>query len=161
MFERMSPVLRLGIASLALIAAVAVYVLARSQPPAFLQPFHLVPASPSSGLAWLSDSAPSLFYVLSIGIFLGSCASTAASARRHCLIWIGIALALEVAQADPAAAKLTTWLAPRLPDPAWYMVGPYLERGVFDPLDLFATLVGGSLALAVLSWTSAARRSSR
>ncbi len=160
MFERMTPVLRLAVASLALTVAVAVYVLARSQPPAIFEPIHLVPASPS-GLEWLTDSAPSLLYVLSIGIFLGSFASTASSARWHCLTWIGIALALEVAQADQVAATLTTWLAPNLPNPAWNLVGPYLERGVFDPLDLFATLVGGSLALAILSWTSSARRSSR
>lgn len=150
MMRKSSPVWRFGIAGFALLAALAVYWLARSAPPALIEPLQLGLVVPAD-LEWVLGSAPSLFYTLSIALLLGICAATAASARRHCLVWIGIALCLEVSQADPIAQPLAAWLASTLPDAAWGLFAPYWTRGVFDPLDLLATLLGGALAIALLS----------
>jgi len=32
------------------------------------------------------------------------------------------------------------------------LFGPYWSRGVFDPMDLLATVVGGSIALALITY---------
>lgn len=158
MVEKLPLIRRLGIASLALIAAIAVYSLLRSQPPTLLQPLHLANATPP-GFEWIFGSAPSLLYVFSIALFLGSCAPTAANARLHCRIWIGVALVFEFAQADQVASIFSASLSPILPESARQLVAPYWERGVFDPFDLLATLIGGLLALAFFASPSAAPRS--
>ena len=140
----------LGIACLALLLAVSVYLFARPSPPELLSALH-----------WRSDwlagynrylgSAPALFYTLAIGILVGLSALTRSAARRHCLIWILVAACLEATQASAFADRLTAWLEPVVPDGVWRLVGPYWQRGVFDPLDLAATFVGGAIALLVLS----------
>jgi len=141
---------RLVTASLALLAAVAVYCFARLNPPVLLEPFQVIHALPGMQSS-LFDSAPSLLYTLSLGLFIGCCASTLSSARLHCLIWIGLALCLEISQASIIAQPLSSWLAQILPGSAWELVGPYWMHGVFDPFDLLATIVGGALALSLLT----------
>ena len=140
----------LGIACLALLLAVSVYLFVRPSPPELL-----------AGLHWRSDwlagynrylgSAPALFYTLAFGIFVGLLARTRSAARWHCLLWVLLAACLEVTQAPVFGARLTAWLEPVVPAAVWNVVGPYWQHGVFDPLDLLATLVGGAIALLALS----------
>jgi len=141
---------RLGIASLSLLSAIAVYVFARTNPPETFDVFqltnpYLVNYTPIFG------SAPSFFYTLAIGLFIGVCASSRSSASFHCLAWIVLCLVLEISQhAVPSA-----WISARFPEAisesGWNLLGPYWTRGVFDPIDLFATLVGGSIAIALIT----------
>lgn len=58
---------------------------------------------------------------------------------------------LELAQHAIIAEQITSVLAGFLPEPAIKIIGPYWTRGVFDSLDLLATITGGLLALVVLS----------
>ena len=147
---------RFGIAGLALVAALAVYGFARSAPPAFVELFQIAPVV-TADLEWVFGSAPSLFYTLSIALLLGACAATAASARRHCLVWTGIALGFEISQAGPIAQPLSAGVGSILPDASWALFAPYWERGVFDPFDLLATLLGGALAIAILAYPGRAK----
>jgi hypothetical protein len=76
----------------------------------------------------------------------------------HCLVWIGLALCLEISQASIIAKPLVSWLSAILPDSTWELVGPYWANGVFDPVDLLATMVGGVIALAVLTYLPRERK---
>ena len=144
---------RFGIASTALLAAVSVYTLARIYPPELLVPFQA--AQPLlTDQTGLLGSAPSFLYTLAIGLFIGSCAS-ASSARMHCLIWLGLVLLLEITQHPVIAEPLVSWLSETLSVSVWGIVGPYWLRGAFDPLDLIATVVGGLIALAVITYLPA------
>ena len=114
---------RLALAGTALLAAVAVYCLARIYPPELLTPFQsTIPLL--AGQAGLFGSAPSLFYTFAIGLFVGTCASTPASARIHCLIWLGLALLLEISQHPVIAEPLVSWLENTLIVSSWEFVGP-------------------------------------
>ena len=144
---------RLAIAGTALLAAVAVYCLARISPPELLTPYQsTIPEF--AGQAGLFGSAPSLFYTFAIGLIVGTCASTTASARTHCLIWMGLALLLEISQHPAFAEPLVSWLADTLSVSTWEVVGPYWKRGVFDPRDMIATVAGGLAALTILTYLS-------
>lgn len=143
----------LAIAGTALLAAVAVYCLARIYPPELLTPFQ--PTIPTfAGQAGLFGSAPSLFYTFAIGLIVGTCASTPASARIHCLIWLGLALLLEISQHPLIAEPLVSWLAGALFTSACEVTEPYWKQGVFDPLDMIATVAGGLAALTILTYLS-------
>lgn len=141
---------KLGIACLALLIAMSVYVFARPAPPDLM-----------AGLHWRSDwltgysaylnSAPSLFYTLAIGLLIGICASTPSKARLHCTLWIGVVVCLELTQAPLIAARLADWLGSILPTYVWDAIGPYWQRGVFDPLDLLAAIAGGAVAILLLT----------
>ena len=143
---------RLGIAAVSLSAAFAVYCLARYYPPALLQPLRatqsILAARPD-----LFGSLPSLFYILAMGLLVGSFASSPAGTRLHCSLWIGIGLALESTQHPLIAVPLTSWLPTILGDSLWTLIGPYWRHGTFDPADLLATVVGGAIALAILAYT--------
>ena len=142
---------KLGIASLALLAAIAVYCFARIYPPELLASFqttHILLAAQTG----LFGSAPSFFYTLSVGILVGAGASTLTGARMHCLLWIAVALCLELSQHPIVSEPLITWLADSLSESIWELVGPYWTRGAFDQLDLLASVVGGSIALAILTY---------
>lgn len=144
---------RLAIAGTALLTAVAVYCLARIYPPELLTPLQsTIPVL--AGQTGLFGSAPSFFYIFAIGLTIGSCASTPASARTHCLIWPGLALLLEISQHPVIAEPLGSWLADKLFVSVWRVIGPYWERGVFDPLDMIATVAGGLAALTLLTCLS-------
>ena len=148
---------RFGIACTALLAAVAVYCLARIYPPELLTPFQsTLPIF--AGQAGLFGSAPSFLYIFAIGLIVGSCASTPDSARTHCSIWFGLALLLEISQHPVIAEPLVSWLTEILFVSTWEVVGPYWSRGVFDPLDIFATVAGGLAALALLTYFPAGDR---
>ena len=141
---------RFVITSLSLLAAVAVYSFARFHPPELVESFRATNSILAAQTA-LFGSAPSLFYTLSIGLFIGTCASTLKDARFHCFSWIALAMLLELSQFSTFAEPISNWLATVLPESGWEIVRPYWIRGVFDPLDLLATLVGGCIALALLS----------
>ncbi len=140
-----------GIASLSLLAAIAVYSLARFHPPESLGSFQATyPILVAQ--TELFGSAPSLFYTLSIGLLVGACASTFLGARLHCLSWTSLALLLEFSQYPTLAEPISNYLATFSPESRWEVVLPYWTRGVFDPLDLLTTLVGGFVALALLTY---------
>ena len=143
---------RLCIASLSLLAAVAVYSFARIYPPEILTPIQTVNTELAAQTAAFG-SAPSFFYTLALGLFIGACASTLTNARVHCLVWIGLAICLELTQHPIVAENLSTWLAAILSESSWELIGTYWARGVFDQLDLVATLIGGFVALALLSYS--------
>ena len=147
---RNSNLIRLGIASLSLLVAFAVYSFTRIYPPEFLEPFQAVNTNLATHSA-LFGSAPSFFYTLALGLAIGACASSPLRARFHCLIWIGLALFLELTQHSILAEPFSIWLRTNLAEPVWSMFVPYWTRGVFDPLDLLTTLVGGIIALALLT----------
>ena len=140
---------RLGGASLALLAGVAVYCFVRLNLPVLLQPFQITHALPPMGSGFFG-SAPSFLYTLSFGLFVSIGATTLSSARVHCLLWIALALGLEISQASAIAQPLAAWLTQVLPGTAWELVGPYWLHGVYDPFDLLATVAGGALALTLL-----------
>ena len=140
-----------SVASLSLLAAVAVYCFARIYPPEILTPIQAVNTELAAQTADFG-SAPSLFYTLSLGLFIGVCASTSTNARLHCLVWIGVAICLELTQHPTVSEHFSTWLAGILSESSWELIGPYWSRGAFDQLDLVATLIGGFIALALLSY---------
>jgi hypothetical protein len=142
---------RLGAAAVSLLAAIAVYTLVRLNPPDLLEPLQIDSALRGTQ-HWIFGSAPSLFYTLSIGVLIGACTSTPSTARLHCLIWIMLASCLELSQAALIAAPFADWLTEIVPVSTWNLVVPYFTRGVFDWLDLLATLAGGAIALMVLHY---------
>ncbi|MDH3536765.1 MAG: hypothetical protein OER87_13560 [Gammaproteobacteria bacterium] len=141
---------RLGVAGLAFCAAFSVYLFARIYPPEILTPFSAT-GNIHASYTGIFGIAPSFFYTLSIGLLVGACASTLSTARLHCLSWISLALLLELSQYPALAEPLSTWLAAVLPASGWEIVRPYWIRGVFDPLDMLATLMGGMIALVLLT----------
>jgi hypothetical protein len=147
---------RLGIATVSLSAAVAVYCLARYYPPALLEPLQatqsILAARPD-----LFGSLPSLFYILAMGLLVGSCATTPAGSRLHCSLWIGLGIVLEFTQHSLIAVPLSSWLPVILGDSIWTLTGPYWLHGTFDPADLLATVVGGAIALAILAYTQGSK----
>jgi hypothetical protein len=141
---------KLGVATVSLLVAIAVYSFARINPPEILAPFRALNFDLASHQD-LFENAPSAFYTLALGLFIGVCASNRSSARFHCLIWIGLALFLELSQHPIIAESVSDWISTDFPDSIWSLIGPYWSRGVFDPLDLLATLVGGGIALYLLT----------
>ena len=136
-----------------LVAAIAVYLVARINPPVLLEPFQVSDPGLKAHAAILGN-APSFFYTLALGLLIGACAPTVARARVHCLIWVGITLGLELTQYRAIAEPVSTWLHNILSGPTWELVGPYWMHGIFDPLDLVATLIGGSIAFILLGHLS-------
>ena len=144
-------IFKLGVASLSLLAAVLVYSFTRIYPPELLVSIQAT----HPGLAaqtGIFGSAPSFFYTLALGLFIGACASTLTNARVHCLVWIGLAICLELTQHPIVSEYFSTWLAPILSESSWELIGSYWTRGAFDQLDLVATLIGGIIALALLTY---------
>ncbi len=141
---------KLGAASLAFLAAIAVYCFTRLNPPGLLESFQFTNALIGTQPG-LFGSAPSLFYTLSLGLLIGACASGQTSGQLNCLVWIGLSLCLEISQASIIAEPFSNWLVNILPDSIWGLVGPYWTQGVFDQVDLLATAVGGAIALAMLT----------
>jgi hypothetical protein len=58
---------------------------------------------------------------------------------------------LELTQIPVLSKALMTSLPGMLPEQAWQLVGPYWQRGIFDPVDLLATLFGGLIALSLVT----------
>ena len=140
----------LGIACLSLLAAIAVYSFARFQPPAPIEPFKAT-HSILAAQTLVFGSAPSFFYALALGLFTGFCALSLTQARLYCLLWVGLALCLEISQYSIFAEFISNWIITDFPDSTRALIGPYWARGVFDPLDLLATLMGGGIALYLLT----------
>ena len=139
----------ISIAGFSLLAAVAVYLFARIYPPEVLAPFQADNTDLATHSA-IFGSAPSFFYTLALGLVIGVCASNHSSARFHCLIWIGLCLALELTQYPSLSVTFTTWPSGFLPEAGWRLIEPYWTRGVFDPADLVATLIGGLIAVLLV-----------
>jgi len=150
MTRHAAPARRFGIASFSILAAIAVYCFARFYPPELLAPLRATNSLLASQ-TWLFGSAPSFFYTLAIGLLIAACASTLLRAHLHCLLWIALALALELSQHPVLAEPLAGWLATILPVASWEIVRPYWIRGAFDVMDLLATLTGGVIALVLLT----------
>lgn len=146
----------LGIACLALLLAVSVYAFARPSVPDLMASLHWRSYWLTGYSAYL-NSAPSLFYTLAIGLFIGVCASTRGAALLHCALWAVLAAGLELTQAPFIASRLADSLEPVVDAYLWNAIGPYWQRGVFDPLDLLATVAGGALAILLLFRFSAGR----
>ena len=149
--DNTATVWRVVIASLSMLAAIAVYVFARLHPPALLEPFQATHPV-LIGQTFLLGSAPSFFYTLSIGLLIGAVTPTRSGARLHCLLWIGLAGCFELSQLRLVAEPIGLFLSEVLPGKALELVAPFWTRGTFDPLDLVATVLGGALALAVLTY---------
>ena len=145
------------IAGIALAAALAVYLFARSQPPLFFPRFNWIDAVFAVD-ARLFGSAPSLFYTLALGLLIGLATPSAKAAGRNCLLWTGLALVLELSQLSTPSHSLVEWLPGILPARAWDLVGPYWISGVFDPFDLLATSAGGLFAWSILGRLSRENR---
>jgi len=133
----------------ALACAVAVYCLVRSQPPAILEPLHhgVIPALALQGIF---GSAPSLLYTLAMALVLGTVAGTRRAATAHVLQWTALAMVFELLQHPAFARPVAAWLVANLPDSAWGVTRDYWLRGIFDYVDLLATLLGGMLGLLLL-----------
>jgi hypothetical protein len=140
----------LGIACLSLLTSIAVYSFARFQPPAPIEPFKAT-HSMLAAQTVVFGSVPSFFYTLALGLFTGVCALSLTQARLYCLLWVGLALCLEISQHVVFAEFISNWIMTDFPDSAQALIGPYWARGVFDPLDLLATLMGGGVALYLLT----------
>ena len=140
---------RLGIASLSLLAAVAVYCFARIYPPEAFEPFQ-VTGTDLATYTGIFGSAPSFFYTLALGMLIGVCASNRSTAILHCLLWIGLSLCMELTQHTIFSESLLTWFPSVLTESTWRFIGSYWAQGIFDPIDLVATLIGGLIALLLI-----------
>jgi hypothetical protein len=143
-------IFKLGIASLSLFAAVLVYSFARLYPLEALVPFQVF----GTGIATYTGifgSAPSFFYTLALCLIIGACTSNRSTAILHCFLWIGLSLGLELTQHTAFAGSLSNWFPGVLPESTWGLIGPYWTRGVFDPIDLIATLIVGLIALLLIT----------
>lgn len=140
---------RLGIASLSLLAAVAVYCFARFYPPEVLEPFKVVGIGLAAYPA-IFGSAPSFFYTLALCLIIAAYASNRSTAILHCFLWVGLSLFLELTQHSIFAGPFSIWFPRVLPESVWYLIGPYWTRGVFDPVDLVATFIGGLIAMSLI-----------
>jgi len=138
------------VAGFALSLAIAVYCFARGNPPQVMSALLPVRAEPAA-FASLFASAPSFLYTLALAIVIGMVAAERRRAMFHCLTWTLLALLLEVSQHPQIATAFASRLAGTLPETVWLVFAPYWTRGVFDPLDLAATLAGGLVALALLA----------
>ena len=139
-----------GIASISLLAAVAVYCFARSYPPEVLEPFKVGGIGLAAYPA-IFGSAPSFFYTLALCLIIGAFASNRSTAILHCFLWIGLALFLELTQHSIFAGSFSIWLPRVLPESTWFLIGSYWTQGVFDPIDLATSLVGGLIALLLIT----------
>ena len=137
------------IAGISMLTAVAVYGFARTYPPEILVPIAATIDYPSS-LTGLFGSAPSFFYTMALGLVIGICASTLSSAIFHCSIWTGLALILELSQHPMIAHSVSSWIRSNSFDSVSRLFEPFWSVGVFDPLDLLATLVGGVIAMYLI-----------
>jgi hypothetical protein len=138
------------IAGFALLLAIAVYYFARGNPPQLIT--ALLPARHEPvAFASLFSSAPSFLYTLALAIVIGIATADRRRAMFHCLAWTLLALLLEISQHPRIAAVFSNGLAGILPEPVRMAFDPYWTRGVFDPLDLAATLAGGLVALVLLA----------
>ena len=140
----------IGVACLSILAAIAVYSFARFQPPALIESI-VATNSMLTAQTVVFGSAPSFFYTLALGLLTGACALSLTQARLYCLLWVGLALCLEISQHSIFAEFISDWIMTGISDSTRALIGPYWARGVFDPLDLFASLMGGGIAFYLLA----------
>ena len=138
------------IANLSLFLGIAVYCLARFNPPTIFSAF-LATNNELASFTGIFGSAPSFFYTLALGLLIGALASNQTTARLHCLTWIALCLLLEISQLPIYSMWVTTWLSGALFESGWEFIESYWLRGTFDPIDLVATLSGGLISLGFVS----------
>lgn len=146
-----------GIIVFSLMTATAVYIFARVYPPDLLAPFQALNHDLSLHIG-IFGIAPSFFYTLALGLVLGICACSRSRAILHCILWIALCLIMEISQHAAPSAWIAGWLPQAVPESIWNLFGPYWEQGVFDPIDLIATLIGGLIALILISRLPIERR---
>lgn len=140
----------IGLTTASFAAAMGVYILARGNPPAIIEPFRAtIPSLAEHGGVF--GSAPSLLFTLAVAILIGIVAGTRNKAMAHCLAWVLLACCLELSQHASVASIIVDSAADILPASIWHYLGAYWVRGYFDPLDLVATLLGGALAVVALN----------
>lgn len=142
--------LRHDIAGISLLGVVIAYLFIRSNPPEILAPFQTISTVFATNSA-IFGGAPSFFCTLAFGLAIGACTSICSTARIHCLSWIGLVLGLESSQQPVVAEDFSGWITTNFSDSISTPIGPYWTRGVFDPLDLPATLMGGVFALFLIT----------
>jgi hypothetical protein len=148
---------RLIFACLSMLAAIAVYLLLRIDAPMLFQPLQAADAVLSAP-GVITGCAPSFLYTLAIGLCFGACAPSAMAARWHCVGWSVLALLLEFSQVPVVATAIGGALPSLLPAPASSLIAPYWEHGVFDWLDIVATVLGGGLALISIRYLPGRRK---
>ena len=142
-----------SVPNLSLLAAVEAYYLAQNNTPEIFAPR---PATNSIIAQYTSvfGNTLSFSYTLVLGLIIGVCASTRSSAKFYCLFWTGLALCLELSQHQINTESVSAWGGNNLPGSIWTLIGPYWSRGVFDPMDLLTTVMGGSIAFYLLTHLS-------
>ena len=138
------------LASTALLAALSVYCLARLHPPALLVPLTATNSMLVEHTSFFG-SAPSFFYTFAVGLTLCLCASTRAAALLHCTIWLGLSLLLELSQHPVFSGPLFEWISNWSSVTRWDVILSFWRRGVFDVLDIIATIVGSLAALTIFA----------
>jgi hypothetical protein len=134
-------------------ASLGMYCFTRVHPPEVLMPVQAT-YNALAGHTGLFGSAPSVFYTLAIGLLIGACASTPARAKLHCLAWMGLTLILEGSRHSIFANPIFRYLSENVTGPGWNLVEPDWTTGTFDHLNIIASVVGGLLALTLLTHLS-------
>lgn len=132
-----------------LLAAFAGCCFARIYPPQILIPFSAT-GNYLSSYKSVFESAPSFFNTIAIGLVIGVCVSSQSSAEFHCLTWISVPLFFELSQTPVIAQSVSSGISIIFIDSISTLFGPYWSRGVFEPLDMLATLMGGGIAMYLI-----------
>lgn len=134
---------------LCLAAGTLEYLTGRGGAAFFLEPFPALREAfrglPSPFGAW-GAVAPDFLHALGFALIAVACAPGGRRARLVvCGAWLAIEAGLEAGQAGGAhlAARLPGWIAGL---PLLGRLGDYLTRGVFDPADLAAIVLGCAAA---------------
>ena len=140
-------------ANSSLLAAVASYRFVRNNPPEIFAPRtatnSIIAPYTNVFVSTLSSSC-----TLALGLIIGVCASIRSSANLHCLMWTGLALCLDLSRHRINTEPVSTWIGNNLPGSIWTLSGSYWSRGVFHPMDLLTTVMGGSIAFHLLTHLS-------
>jgi hypothetical protein len=131
-----------------LLVGVAVYVLVREQPVAFLPDALHLPIAPQ----WLRDlagSVPTFVHTAAFALLAASLFGDRRGAVIACASWTFIEIAFEIGQ----HAAVSGFVVAKLPSgfaslPAVDSTVAYFVRGMFDVRDLYAAVIGGGAALA-------------
>ena len=144
---------RVLIAGIALALGVAVYVLDRGAGAiAFLPSGWTGIGRPEAVFGPAGRWLPSLAHGLAFGLLVGCWFRRTSSRLIACAAWTAIAAAFEIGQIPVVAHALAALLSgPLSALPFAEPLSACFRNGLFDPLDLIATLLAGALAAWMLS----------